>query len=1103
MRYWLLTLLSFVTVLIHVAACPATAKGQAQQLPHRGYYAGFAPLYEGEYRTALRRFNSEYRTALQIRNARFVDSVCILTMIGECYFRVGDYQTALQRYNDALDLYATLDSQQWQSNITLINNIPPDTGAIQRARVTWGTSKRNSQIANVPDTFTVVQPQLGQLQQLDSGNLLQTTEARQVNVTEVLRCVALAIHRRRIISGPTSRYSPAAIRLAGSLRKAGVGSGTMLGTYNGVAYGMAMSAIGEHDKAAAALSSSLQLQGGMDHPLTPLALAELAHIGVVKQKPSIALNFAMEATYAGAYLEQPDVVEEGFSLATQAHLLTSRTPLPSLRPAITWAARERTQMLETSLNVNLAECFAEAGDVAQSKQSLNQANKLMTNRNNIAQTLLTGKLRYLTAVNEFTVGDTRGGLSSLKAAMKELTAKSPAIFRLQLADSLAVNQSLTEKQIDLLYTKLLQDPAKELWQTEPMDAIAFLLTPHVEAMERWLEILIQRKQIDRAVEVADQIRRHRFYADLPLGGRLLSLRWVLQGDAKFLKPDALKQRQALLTKYSGYRDLLNQSTLLQNKLDGLPLQPADKSDEKRTQRETMAELAKIHQRQEGMIASMALRREPAEMAFPPIGNSSDIKEFVSDGQIIFSVLQTSAGYHIFFFDSQRARYLGLVDARKLKSGVGSMLSKMGVAANYANSEVLASDDWKQSVEEFQTNLFEDISDDQLAATQELIVIPDGLLWYVPFEAFLVGADQRPLIETTKVRYAPTLFLALANPSSDGAVKSTGVVTGAMYPKTDPAVADEVFTEVLEKEIDAKNLAANQDLPSDQVAGRLDQLVVLGKTPLKNGAFNLQPLHSDSSRKNSKDQATLLDWMKVPFFAPSHVVLAGLNSIGGADGLSRPDGRELFFTATSVMAAGGRSVALSRWNTGGKTQAELAAKYARYSVAMPVTTALQKAVKYVQSSKVDLNKEPRVKSDPQSPAADGDSPFFWSGLMVVSYADNRTADPAVLAMADKPADVKDAAVPPKVDPANPADPANPVDPQEMPNVTIQPPPPEQDNTATVADTPPESDDNLVGMVDDKVVDKEGSSTKATDDDEDGDEDDDEDEGGAIWKIGGKK
>ena len=260
--------------------------------------------------------------------------------------------------------------------------------------------------------------------------------------------------------------------------------------------------------------------------------------------------------------------------------------------------------------------------------------------------------------------------------------------------------------------------------------------------------------------------------------------------------------------------------------------------------------------------------------------------------------------------------------------------------------------------------------------------------------------------------------------------------------------------------------------------------MLGQTPLKNGAFNLQPLHSEGSRKNSKNEATLSDWMRLPFSAPDHVVLAGLNSIGGASGLSRPDGSEMFFTATSVMAAGGRSVAMSRWNAGGKTQVKLAAKFARYAVAMPVTTALQSAVKYVRSSKVDLMKEPRCKTDPAAPEVDGDAPFFWAGLMVVSYDDQRAVDPAVLAMADKPAAVnKPAAVkvadPPIVEPVESVEPTDPVDPQPMANVDVQPPPPEKVETAVVDD-----------------------SVKETSKGEDADQDDD-DEGGAVWKIGGKK
>jgi len=1084
MKIWLSILLTLAVTFVHLAVAPTAAVGQGQQLPHRGYYTGFAELYEGDFKSALRRFNSEFRSAFQIGETRYLDSICILTMIGECHYRVGDYQTALQMYNDALALLLNLDGQNWQANIQLPGIIQKDTSAIQKARVSWGTSQRNAQISNVPETISVLRRQLAAGIALEDGGVFDPSELRQINVTEVLRCTALAIHRRRQISGITGRYDPFALRLAGSLKKTGSGNGTMMGAFNGVVYGMTLSAIGEHDKAAVMLNSSLQLRGGMDHPLTPIALAELAHIGIVKKKPDVALQFALEATYAGAYFEQPDVIEEGFGLATQAHLMTARSVLPALQPALVWAGRERTQMLEASLAVAMAECFSESGDIAASARALNQAGKLMSNRNNISQTLLTPRLHYLTAVNRFINGDARGGQTSLKAALKGLTAKSPALFRLQLADALAINQSLTEKQADLLYTKLLQDPSELLWQTEPMDAIAFLLTPHVGAMERWFEILINRKQIDRAVEVADQIRRHRFYADLPLGGRLLSLRWVLQGDAQFLNPEALKQRQSLLTRYSGYRELLNQSTLLRDKLNGLPLQPTAGSDDEKTQRQTMSELAEIYGRQEALIAGMALRREPAEMAFPPIGNASEVQGYVLPGQMVFSVLETQAGYHIFFFDDQRARYLGLVDAQALKKGVGSILSEMGVASNYADPKLLASEQWKDAVSEFQANLFEDIPADQLATTKELIVIPDGLLWYVPFEAFLIGDgdDRRPLIETTKVRYCPTLFLSFANPTSKGDIKSTGVVTGPMYSQTDSACADSAFTEVLEKEIEAKDLGTrlNQDVPSDQLALRLDQLVVLKEASAADGAFRLQPMRGDGSRKNSKAQATLLDWMSVPLFSPDHVVMPGLNSIGGSGGLSRPDGSEMFFTATSILAAGGRTALLSRWNPGGQTQVDLAARYARYAVVMPVTEAFQTAVKQTRASTIELAKEPRLKTDPHPPAVDANAPYFWASPMLVSYDDQRIADPAVVQSLENEAKNEAKKEP---QPANaPKNDVVAADPQAMDNVDVQPPVGNSADTAMTAD---------------------GEAPRGAAVQGEAPEEDDDDEEGAVWKIGGEK
>ena len=1018
-KIWLALIWAVLIAQLHVGHGISTAEAQDRLIPNRSYYTGFNDLYEGDYKSAVRMFRSEYRTAYQFGKKRYLDSVCALTMLGECNYRVGEYQTALQMYNEALTLYQGLESQGWQQRIQMPRTILPDTSAVQQARITWGTSQRPGRIANVPDVIPVMRGRLDAsiVFETQQGGVFDPAELRQVNVTEILRCVALAVNRRREIMGTTGRYDPVTIQMLTSLKKSSLGNGTLMGAYNGIVYGMVLSAVGEHDKAAQVLNASLKFNGDMDHGLTALGLAELAHIGIQKNKPDIALNFALEASYSAAIFEQPDVIERAFELATQAHLMSRRTALPALVPAIAWSKREQTRVLETALNIRLAECLAEAGDAAGSNRVLATASKLMSNRNNISQTLMAGRVRYLQAVNQFSVGDYRSGQNSLKAAMQELSVKLPASYRLRLADDLVQNGSVTEKQSDLLYSALLQDPSDLLWRTEPMEAMAFLLTPHGGALERWFEILINRKQIDRAVGLADQIRRHRFYEALPLGGRLLSLRWVMQGDTKLLDSTALQQRQELLTRHSEYRNLFNQTKLLNVKLEGL--QPDTKPEDLKTQRQTLQELEKIHSRQESILASMALRREPANMAFPPQGDPAAIETKITDGQIIFNVLQTKAGYHIFFFDSQRARYFGLVDANEMKKGVGKMLAAMGVAANYADQQLLAKDDWKEAVREFQRNLFEDFSPGQLETTKELVVIPDGLLWYVPFEAFLVGdgPSEQALIERTKVRYCPTLFLALATPTSTGEINSTGVVTGPMYPKTDSTLADKAFTDSLEKTIQAKKLNGASDISPNQLVSQLDQLVVISGDTAGRG-LGMQPLSGDSRSRSAKDDAALSDWMKIPLSAPDHIVMMGLNSIGGEGGLPRPDGSELFFTATSAMASGARSVVLSRWNTGGQMQVELAARYARSAVTMPVTTAMQDAIKQIGAMEVDVTKEPRLKEDPQPVKLTGVAPFFWASPMLVSYNDQRVVDPAVLANPVVPAN------PPANPIANPGDmPAN--------------------------------------------------------------------------------
>ena len=97
-------------------------------------------------------------------------------------------------------------------------------------------------------------------------------------------------------------------------------------------------------------------------------------------------------------------------------------------------------------------------------------------------------------------------------------------------------------------------------------------------------------------------------------------------------------------------------------------------------------------------------------------------------------------------------------------------------------EDLQSNDWQKSGAKLFEAMFTGSSLSPSAVT-ELIVVPDGITWYVPFEALVAEEDAQsaPLVSFAKIRQAPTAGLAF---SFDGAwrrVQRTGIVAGDILP----------------------------------------------------------------------------------------------------------------------------------------------------------------------------------------------------------------------------------------------------------------------------------------------------------------------------------
>ena len=232
-----------------------TAQSSSQLPSPRNYNAAvFSEFYLADYQDAARDFRRGYNSAYQLGTRRYLDSVCFLTMLGECQYHVGNYAEAIELYEEALKLYLSYQNEKWQSRLTIPNTIQPDRTAYTTARITWGASKRGATAARVPTTFGVEFGRRDSSRAFQEGGLVDNARIRQVNVTEIMRCTALCLHRRRVIKGPISKLDPFTSTLVSGLNVSGAGNGSVLGAYNGVLLGIAQASMEEYDRATKTLS---------------------------------------------------------------------------------------------------------------------------------------------------------------------------------------------------------------------------------------------------------------------------------------------------------------------------------------------------------------------------------------------------------------------------------------------------------------------------------------------------------------------------------------------------------------------------------------------------------------------------------------------------------------------------------------------------------------------------------------------------------------------------------------------------------------------------------------------------------------------------------
>lgn len=966
-------------VAIGVLSCPDLlwAQGRGDSIPSLAYYAAFRDFHEGEYVDALDEFRREWRSGVR------VDSICYHAMMGECYYHMGELGQALDEYNSAVRIYLTFP--RWLERVQFSPNIAPAGPAV----APWGPSSQAGQLGRFREAENVGQGRLNNSQQIQEGGLVQLPMLVPVHVKEIVRCTALAIRRRNELLGPLGRYDS----LTADLTNALSGNVTLPNHWSqawvDVQHGLALIGAGKDNDAAGVLTRGVVAAGQFQHPLTAVALLELGRLALSRGEYPVAMQLFQNASVAAYHYFDAQIIEESLRLATVAHLAANQPGVCApLAPAIQWAKVKGYDQCRASLLVSSAENLAARRQTVEAAATLKQA-QLETLRKSMRDGRVGARLTYVRATVSFQQKAIAEGDAFLGTAMTYMRRGSLWLHHIRTLERLYANGSISDREAMDLYEVLLRDPLRIDWTLRPMESLSVLVTPHSGSLERWFRIALGRKrEHERSLEIGDLVRRHRFFSSLAYGGRLQSLRWILEAPEEALDRQALLNRQNLLARYPAYEVLSRDVRRIRAALEALPLVSAD-SEGFALQRRGLEQLGAISLQQEALLREMAVRRNHAPLVFPPIRSTREIEEAFIPGQAMLSFIWAGGDLFGFLMNGERYTYWPVQNAAALPGKISAMLRQMGHYDQNRELSVtdLADQEWKRTAANLLAHLMGGADADFTGGFSELVIVPDGLLWYLPFEVLQVNinGELHPLIDRFRIRYAPTISLAV--PGADRRGRSptaeTAVVLGRLHPRDDAEVARAAY-ENLAKAVQRTVPLSKPPLPASSAlyGSLIGQLIVLDDIqPPAKGPYSWAPIQIERGKPGN----TLGDWLALPFGAPSVIILPGYHT-AAENGLkqvgSAAPGTEIFQTVCGLMAAGTKTILIARWRTGGRSNLDLVREFAQELPYTSASDAWQRAALLVARSRLDISAEPRIKEASDVEVVGGSHPFFWGGLMLV-------------------------------------------------------------------------------------------------------------------------
>ena len=1001
--------------------------------PSAAYDAGLAELAQGDLTRALAIANDEYVGCTKFGNQRWIDTIAGAALVGECHFERGDFVRAVAAYDEALAVAA--QHAEWLLAVQFPAQLPRPVGGGRVA--TWGRSARNTSPAQLPDVVTIRMQGPDPQDVLQRGGVLAAPFDLQIRPQPIMQALVMALYRRAEILGPLGFEAATIDGAARALARRPAPPNHWSQSWIDVAHGTALWAQGKPDLAVPLLTRGLTMGQGFDHGLTCWGLIVLGRIALDADRAAEAARTFEEATYAAAEFGDARALEEAFRLAFAAHMLAgARGVPPTIRAAADSAlVRDGLDVLRVRLLAMSAEALAAGGDSRSAAAVLKEIPRQML-RGGPAQGAAAAEASYAAAVAHYAGGDVAAGDAELDRALGAARARSTRLFQTaRLVELVTAGASVSDRQAETLFTNLLGPPRPRDFGVDPLGTLAAVTTPRETAFDAWIAVGARRgveRANDAVLDPAEAARRDRWLAMRWLGGRAIAAERLLTADPESLEPGLAARRAAivaarrdlgpLLDALSRQRAALAAAALAAGPAaDAAARAPAGAAADWNAYRGGAETLARH-------VAALAAGRDAVTIDFPPLTPSVEIRRRLGPRQLVLSFHRTATGLTGVLESHDRFTLWDVRQAAGLPAEIAQLargLCLFDAHGAVGTDKVLASD-WRGPAGRIERMIFENSRVSLADGVDELVIVPEGWLWYVPFELLPVSsardaaaAEPRPLGEICRIRYCPTRSLAVAGFATPRMTGPVGVHAGRMA-RADDATA---VAALLARSTAAIDRAVPVTIapggpPGGLVASVFDALAVFDEST----TVVLVPPAA------GKGGLSLAEWLAPPAKRPRVVLVPGLQT-AMADGLkeksrlARP-GDDLFLPATDLLAAGAHTAVLARWRAGGGTCADLMTEFMREATAAPAeppesaATHWRRAVDLVTAGCPDPLREPRLRQHGDDVLPDARHPFLWAGYVLV--------------------DCGSGAVPPDQAAAPPAQPAPPVRPPAQPAPAAGPP-----------------------------------------------------------------